>query len=89
MAATRSVPVTFSVITGGLSCIVMSEAHWILRCLFRAWRVKYLRESKLAAKICNGPVKLDTKLLFESVDNYDVFSHWAANSAGVRYPSEE
>ena len=33
---------------------------------------------------CNGPVKLDTKLLFESVDDYDVFDHWASNSAGVR-----
>ena len=35
-------------------------------------------------KSCNGSVKLDTKLLFESVDDYDVFDHWASNSAGVR-----
>ena len=47
----------------------------------RSLRVKNLDE---VAEICNGPVKLDTKLLFESVDDYDVFDHWASNSAGVR-----
>jgi hypothetical protein len=35
-------------------------------------------------KQCNGPVKLDTKMLFESVSHYDRLDHCAANSAGVR-----
>jgi hypothetical protein len=34
--------------------------------------------------LCNGPVKLDTKMLFESVSHNDRLDHWAANSVGVR-----
>ena len=42
------------------------------------------RSGEVPRNNCNGPIKLDTELLFERVDDYDDFSHWAANSIGVR-----
>lgn len=35
-------------------------------------------------RVCSGPIKLDTKMLFESVSHDGRLDHWAANSVGVR-----
>lgn len=59
------------------------KAMWCIACVYTLflWPEWQLYKN---AKPCNGPVKLDTKLLFESVDDYQGFCHWASNSAGVR-----